>query len=1486
MRVLFLGFIILLFGWHEGAAQVDCNAPQIMVSRTYTGSFSGSNSGLPKPSCGAYIHNDTWFRFTATESTHTIQVNGTVVDVAFAVYEGLCPDKLVQKACSSNQDCGKNPDAALTMYNLVPGAEYFIRVYPESPYTLHYFTILITGTDVENFYSTSGQAQVGSNPNCVSLLNNSGAGTGCAWYSRILYNNITNWSGVDLKFVLNFGNQGAAANDGMAFVITTVPDCGPGGNYLGAEGMGNSLIVEFDTRDDRPDDIADDHITLYANGDMNTPLAGPFAVPGLAEFADGNDHIFQFKWEPRTWELEVYIDGMLILQHANTNFISESFGGYVFQPFRALYFGFTASTTDGNQMSVCYNPHFLNHSPMHQNLFATICEGYSYTSPSGAVYDQTGSYTENFLDVNGCEAVRTINLVVRALPEKHLDVFVCAGQDYLGYSTPGLHSFIKPGIECDTVINIDLRVIDFFVDVNKFMDLSCLVDSAFMFGYYQNLPIDAAFDPTITYHWVSPTGSPFVGQGTDNISTAFPGSYFMEVQVTGESSGVPYSCVAQSIAVDIIQDIQPTNAKIEEVGILSCSSDTMVLDGYLSTPFPVNFQWSTNSGNIVGPKFLEAVTITQPGTYTLVITHQTSGCKDTATVIIQRAGFETTADIAKSSDLDCFNQIVTLTATLSENNVDSLVWSTENGKIVSDSLSETVQVSEAGEYTLTLFDVNGCFNTITVEVTEDVAIPVVNAGNDFLLNCLQPDRILSGTVSTSAGTPEFVWSDGSGNIVSTTNLNPLVTASGMYVLTVKDTANQCEKSDTVMVTENFNSPSLTSSGSYLITCVNQTVVLNPTVTNGNANTVYQWSTSDGNIVGSSTQQNATANATGNYILIATDSQSGCSDQITVNVTGSTDQPTANAGQDAILDCLNPFTSVSGTFTTSEPGNITLLWETIGGNIQGPNNGTSINISAPGLYIFHVTNSLNNCTDSDTLSVERNEDKPIITFDDFADLSCLKDTLHIAPSWTNAGANPTISWNTVDGNIVSIGAGSEIIIDAPGSYDITILNPETGCVTTAGVFVIENIDLPTGNMLVPDSITCSDNLVDLVFDPDPAGNFSYRWTTADGGIVGPGNNQTATANSAGTYLLQVTDNTNGCVQTFSTSVFSSNQLPDVSIATAEDLNCKQTSVSIHGFVNSSQDYNISWTALGGGNIVSGANTLDPEVDAAGLYVLTISNNLNGCAGSDTIQVNANITFPEIVGATTSIADCNGLGGALTLESIINSAGSHLFFIDNQEVVPNLLTFNNLNAGTYELVVEDQNGCTTQIDFTIGKSESVSLTLPDTLILMQGQPYADLFPLFGFDTTGMQVIGWTGAPYLNCTTCVNPVITPTHNAYLKFTAYSANGCKAADEVFIRVRKLKAEYFVPNAFSPSNHDGNNDFVTVFADDLAIPKIDVFRIYDRWGTEVFGRENFPPNSEAEGWNGFYRGKLMNPGVFVYYAQMTTVDGFKIIAKGSITLL
>ena len=76
------------------------------------------------------------------------------------------------------------------------------------------------------------------------------------------------------------------------------------------------------------------------------------------------------------------------------------------------------------------------------------------------------------------------------------------------------------------------------------------------------------------------------------------------------------------------------------------------------------------------------------------------------------------------------------------------------------------------------------------------------------------------------------------------------------------------------------------------------------------------------------------------------------------------------------------------------------------------------------------------------------------------------------------------------------------------------------------------------------------------------------------------------------------------------------------------------------------------------------------------------------------------------------------------------------------------------------------------------------------------------------------------------------------------------------FINIEKPR-NFFVPTGFTP-NDDQLNDLLITHGDEMA--KVIYWKIFDRWGNQVFIAENFEVGNSVIGWNGKYKNRLADP--------------------------
>jgi gliding motility-associated-like protein len=115
-----------------------------------------------------------------------------------------------------------------------------------------------------------------------------------------------------------------------------------------------------------------------------------------------------------------------------------------------------------------------------------------------------------------------------------------------------------------------------------------------------------------------------------------------------------------------------------------------------------------------------------------------------------------------------------------------------------------------------------------------------------------------------------------------------------------------------------------------------------------------------------------------------------------------------------------------------------------------------------------------------------------------------------------------------------------------------------------------------------------------------------------------------------------------------------------------------------------------------------------------------------------------------------------------------------------------------------------------------------------------------------------------------------------------AIDGKGCEATDRINVNVARPR-EIAVPTGFSP-NGDGVNDILRVHGRKGA--RVKVFRVFDRWGELLYETGDFEVNDPLRGWDGTFRGELLNSGVYVWYLVAGYPDGSEESFQGQTTLI
>ncbi|MCH2023567.1 MAG: gliding motility-associated C-terminal domain-containing protein [Saprospiraceae bacterium] len=283
-------------------------------------------------------------------------------------------------------------------------------------------------------------------------------------------------------------------------------------------------------------------------------------------------------------------------------------------------------------------------------------------------------------------------------------------------------------------------------------------------------------------------------------------------------------------------------------------------------------------------------------------------------------------------------------------------------------------------------------------------------------------------------------------------------------------------------------------------------------------------------------------------------------------------------------------------------------------------------------------------------------------------------------------------------------------------------------------------------------------------------------------------------------------------------------------------------------------------------------------SAGIHTVTITDSY-GCeiVLSDQIFIE-NITLTNYF--NTENVQCNGQNnGSLTIDSTIGGYEPYQYSLDGITYNSNI-QFDNLSAGNHMLYTLDNYGCNNQIPFTLTEPTFLlAIQAPNDTIMRIGEQLGVNIQQNTNSQVGYQ---WTPTTGLSCSNCANPIINITESTTYTIIGMDIQGCYDTTSFSIEVIE-ETRVFIPNAFSPNNN-GVNDILMIFSPG-DVEKVKSFRIFDRWGEMVFNQNNFPPNTANYGWDGSFRGKQLNPGVYVYSAELLLIDGRTVIVNGDITL-
>jgi gliding motility-associated-like protein len=320
----------------------------------------------------------------------------------------------------------------------------------------------------------------------------------------------------------------------------------------------------------------------------------------------------------------------------------------------------------------------------------------------------------------------------------------------------------------------------------------------------------------------------------------------------------------------------------------------------------------------------------------------------------------------------------------------------------------------------------------------------------------------------------------------------------------------------------------------------------------------------------------------------------------------------------------------------------------------------------------------------------------------------------------------------------------------GSYTLTAKDA-TGCTGTVAVTITQPTVLTT--TISSTATACSGNTGTATAGPSGGTpGYTYSWNPSFQ------TGATATALSAGTYTVTVTDN-NGCTVTASV-VVGGTAGETVTMNPPTNVSCfgGSNGSDVANVTGGTSPYTYSWSTIP----IQTSSTATGLT--AGTYTITVTDH-NGCVVTSSVTITQPPVLTVTTGAPTNVL-CNGGSNGSDIATGGGGTGPYSYSWSTIPIQTNA-NATGLTAGTYTVTATDAHGCTATASVTITQPAVLSATtttVSATCGNADGSATAN--PTGG---TGTYTYSWTTLPIQTTQTATN-ISAGTYTV----TVTDANGC----------------------------------------------------------------------------------------------------------------
>lgn len=882
------------------------------------------------------------------------------------------------------------------------------------------------------------------------------------------------------------------------------------------------------------------------------------------------------------------------------------------------------------------------------------------------------------------------------------------------------------------------------------------------------------------------------------------------------------------------KDIQEFEIKLEKSQFLYQSDSSGVLtctikdiDIYLDIQSKIDsIQW-TGPDIIFQNKARDTINIGKEGYYVFELFYGSEcSLKDSVKINLQPSLIQ--YKLPNPDTITCLQRNVKITPD-SLKNVKDIFWDIAGNPLNSD----TLNVMNKGVYYFTLSDKNGCTQSDSIQVYDDLILPVYSVNIDAI-DCIND----AGSFEVNgSGLYTYLWT---GEKSTSSSSNPQFTEEGDYTLVVTG-PNGCKDTASYYLPSIKDFPIING----YITAVTCSELQGTITISASIPSTISWSGPNG-ATGSGAL--ITSKDAGIYTITAL-SDLGCESKETFELPIDTIKPQLQPIQNFELTCAKDTYTPLLSYNSYHH----YLWEGSGLDVSTP---IDVTLNVPGSYAITLFNA-NGCFIKRTFIVTEN--KPLPDFSVVADILNCK-----APSTPLIISGQSDYIYTLD-NSKTITNGYNI--DEPGIHTLTAINAQ-GCEKTISFTIVGSFNIPkiTLNPILLNCYHPEKWLKNVGSDQ----NLTLNWETSTGSI-----NADSVLISSIQPVTLIATNSDGCEARMTASITSDFEKPDLQIAGSNVIKCTEDFIVLNGQPSSADSY--KWTNENGQVLTT---NIDLSVTSPGLYFLEGLNSANGCSNTASIQIVKQPT-PDYIQYTATQPLCFGDSGQFIWIDGSGGTAPYTLQLNERSIKHNDRV--DLKSGVYYITLLDVNGCFIKDTFLVETPKDFAVDAGRDTVINLGSTYV-LQPITTLNQQEIKDIIWEPATSLNCNNCFNPIASPDFDTRYTITIYNENGCIKKDHVTVRVQFIKG-YIAPNIFRPDSRLGNNMF-TIFPVENSIRIIRSLSIYDRWGNLMFTTKDIPPASPEEGWNGHFLGRDVQPGVYVWKAEIEYKDDSIEIATGDITII